>query len=106
MKAYIKRVLVAFDVFCNVVLGGNMDETISARAGRAKDNGWKWGIWLADLLNWIQPYHVQLAILHDKQRADRVISVEISAEKQTDFTMPPQTVINSTNDGGGGPLAS
>lgn len=90
MNAYVKRVLVAFDVFWNVVLGGNMDETISARAGRAKDAGKLWGIWLSGILNWIQPYHVQLAIEHDEERAKDVVTIELTAEKDKAFREPPK----------------
>lgn len=32
-QPYPLRALVAFDVFCNVILGGRPDETISARPG-------------------------------------------------------------------------
>lgn len=71
-KAYVKRVLVAFDMFWNVVLLGHPDETISTRAGRARDHGKLWGRILADVLDKLQPQHVELARVHDEQRAEVV----------------------------------
>jgi len=77
MKAYIINCLVAFDQFCNVVLGGNPDETISARCGRNGNYLSKAVRWV---LNAIQPGHCEAAIEHDEQRAAKVVTIEDHAE--------------------------
>lgn len=37
-KTYIKNVLVGIDQLCNAIIGGDPDETISARCWRHRDN--------------------------------------------------------------------
>lgn len=74
MKNYIWNVLIAFDHFCNAILLGNPDETISSRMGRSlakKDcpicN------FLCKLLNLIQKDHCIKAIANDHERAEEEI---------------------------------
>lgn len=76
MGAYFVRVAIAFDVFCNVILYGNQDETLSARAGRAARKGKLWGVILAGALNYLFPDHCAGASLHDKWRAAYVVYLE------------------------------
>lgn len=79
---YAFRVLVAFDQFANVVIGGSPDETISARSGRLQfQYPWTWGV-LARLLNTVQPGHTEGAIEHDEGRAEEVVLKEKDAEKE------------------------
>ena len=73
---YFGRVAIAFDVFCNVILDGNIDETLSARSGRAAAAGKLWGKVLAGTLNFFFPGHCAGAELHDKWRAEYVVWVE------------------------------
>jgi hypothetical protein len=73
---YLGRVAIAFDVFCNVLLNGAMDETLSARSGRAARAGKLWGKLLAGVLNYCFPGHCQGAIQHDKWRAEYVVWLE------------------------------
>lgn len=47
----------ALDEAANVGLNGAVNTTISARAGRASIRGRKWGCWLCDVLDWLQPGH-------------------------------------------------
>jgi hypothetical protein len=79
---YIKRCLVGFDQFANVVIGGTNDETISARAGRLRFlHPYTWGF-LAKALDIIQYQHVEGAITHDEQRAEEVVKEEKRAETE------------------------
>ena len=78
MGAYLTRVAIAFDVFCNVVLYGNQDETMSARAGRAAKVGKLWGKILAGTLNFLFPGHCAGAELHDSWRAQYIVQIEAS----------------------------
>jgi len=73
---YLCNVAIAFDVLCNVILGGKNDETLSARSGRAKDAGKLWGRLLAGTLNAIFPGHTKAAEIHDEQRAEIVDDLE------------------------------
>lgn len=41
---YPKRVLLAIDQLGNAIFGGNEDETISSRVGRAARAGKRWGL--------------------------------------------------------------
>lgn len=61
---YYIRVLLGFDQFINTLIGGEPDETISARAGRLRNRVcWKQLAWCLDK---IQPNHVEQAILHER----------------------------------------
>lgn len=73
---YFGRLAIAFDVFCNVILDGNMDETLSARSGRAASNGKLWGRILAWALNSCFPGHCAGAELHDRWRAEYIVWLE------------------------------
>lgn len=76
-EGYIHRVLVAFDIFCNVVFfRGQQDETISSHSARAALEGKLWGIWLSKALDWIQPDHGAKAIAGDVERAENVERIE------------------------------
>ena len=60
---YFIRVLLGLDQFGNTLIGGEPDETISARAGRLKSKfGWKQ---LACGLDYLQSKHVEEAIEHE-----------------------------------------
>ncbi|HVB35389.1 MAG TPA: hypothetical protein VNJ52_13595 [Patescibacteria group bacterium] len=76
-ESYPRRVLVAFDQFCNVLAGGDPDETISARAARWAARGKRGFIlWrlvaraLARWLDFIQPGHDVGARAGDLDRAE------------------------------------
>jgi hypothetical protein len=49
-------VLLTLDISVNVAARGKV-ETISSRAGRARDNGKAWGAGLCSILDTIQPGH-------------------------------------------------
>jgi hypothetical protein len=57
IRLYISNVLIGFDEFVNTLAGGAPGDTISGRAGRARNDGRKWGIVLCTVLDWIQPQH-------------------------------------------------
>lgn len=87
---YPMRLLVALDLFANVVCGGRFGETISSRVQRASDahhtwrTAWKWpGIVIAKLLlgglDWIQGRHGVLAEAGDLARAEMVVTFEQKA---------------------------
>lgn len=83
---YWYRVLVGLDCFANVITGGLVGETISARCGRwalvVQGHGTVWH-WLARfMVKWlgvIQPDHGQRAIVGTLTRAEQLIEVERAA---------------------------
>lgn len=78
--SYWQRCLVAFDVFCNVVLlKGQPDETISSHAGRAAALGKTWGIVLCKFLNLFQKNHGAIAQASDAGRAKNISRIEEEA---------------------------
>lgn len=87
---YWLRCLVGFDIFVNLLTGGNFDETISSRVQRASSahhswrDAWKWpGILIAKLLlgglDWIQRGHGVLAEAGDLARAQMLANTESAA---------------------------
>lgn len=75
-EGYFHRVLVALDIFANVVLNGIPDETISSRCSRAAFAGKWWGIVMCWFLNLFQANHGPKAQAGDIERAEKVIEVE------------------------------
>jgi hypothetical protein len=68
------RVLVVFDIFCNVCCRGQQDETLSSRGYRAALEGKLWGRILSYWLSLIQVQHGAKAAVGDLERAEaRVI---------------------------------
>lgn len=66
---YLRRVLVAFDMLCCVIFGGQSGDTISYTAAVAQLHGEKWGCVLCRILNLFQKNHCQDTIAaNDKQR--------------------------------------
>ncbi len=85
-EGYLHRVLVAFDQFWNVVLGGDPDETISSRAARWAMRGqggfWFWRIVARAMVAWldfIQPGHDLGARAGDLVRAQKVEQTEAAS---------------------------
>lgn len=75
-EIYPKRVLAAFDVFCNVVFfKGQQDETISTHSWRASLEGKLWGKAMIWWLNLMQPNHGQHAACGDLEKAAARVSV-------------------------------
>ena len=83
-EGYIHRVLVAFDIFCNVALWfGLPDETISSHTRRITDNPYEHSLLsrkIAEALNWfldeIQENHGARAQAGDLERSLLVVSAE------------------------------
>jgi hypothetical protein len=74
---YIIRVLLALDMFCNVVLfRGRLDETISTHSARAAVEGKCWGIWMSKFLNLFEKDHGAKASAGDLIRAESIVSTE------------------------------
>lgn len=48
---------IAYDRLANAATGGDVDETISSRANRARAEGRRWGCVLCCLLNRVDPDH-------------------------------------------------
>ena len=68
MRRYIWNLLIAVDQFFNAAFGGDPDETISSRLGKAHRNGtcnW-FQKRLCDLLDWIDPNHCIDSIEEDE----------------------------------------
>ncbi len=82
-NSYLMRLLIELDIFANVLTGGNLGETISARVGRDRHHH---GIERfpaelgANVLNAIQPGHTNGAVLHDLERAEYIEQVEKDAK--------------------------
>lgn len=77
MRAYIVRVLVAFDMLVNVIFGGLPDETISSRWQRGNQIGGGLVSRVGSIaLTWLQPHHGSEAMLHDRERAQAVVDTE------------------------------
>ena len=51
------NIALSFDQLFNCVTGGDMDETLSQRAARKRNEGVRWAKGLCDILNWIDPGH-------------------------------------------------
>lgn len=62
MKAYLWNFLVLLDEFGNTLTGGDPGETISSRAGKAMNEGRRWGCVLCRFLNLFQKNHCARAI--------------------------------------------
>lgn len=57
LKRYFWNILIAIDQFGNAVTGGDPDETISSRAGKAMREGKAWGCVLCRFLNLLENDH-------------------------------------------------
>ena len=70
MSALLRRwafnVLIGIDQLANAITGGDPDETISSRAGKARRQGRWWGCVLCRLLDRIDPRHCAEAIEEDE----------------------------------------
>lgn len=75
-ESWLHRDLVALDQFCNVLTGGEPDETISARSQRLADQGNKFGAFMVWWLDKIQAQHGQKAQAGDLARAERTEDTE------------------------------
>jgi hypothetical protein len=74
---YLRRCLIAFDIFCNVVFFfGDEDETISSHSARAATQGKRWGIVLSWFLDLFQRDHGAHAVAGDEARALDIEQVE------------------------------
>ena len=84
---YWRRVLIAFDQFCNVAFFcGLVDETISAHAGRSALKGKWWALWLCTALDYLESDHDVKAEAGDEERAEVVVKIE---EASPDLPTPP-----------------
>jgi hypothetical protein len=81
LRSYLSAVLIAFDLFCNVVICGRW-YTISSRAMLGKVRGNFWWSLLYRALNKIQPGHCEDALRGDIARSE---------ESLRDLRGPPVT---------------
>jgi len=69
---YCYNVCISYDQWVNSALGGDHDQTISARAGIARNEGSKWGTRFANFIDWLfsplEKNHCEKAILFDQKR--------------------------------------
>ena len=67
-ESYFVRILISIDQFFNTLTGGDEDETISSRMGKAVED--KKNCWLCQtlcsVLHWIDPNHCQKSIERDE----------------------------------------
>ena len=59
---WIWNVLIAFDRFANALFAGDPEETISSRAGKARNEDKVWGKALCPVLDWLDPDHCASSI--------------------------------------------
>jgi len=79
-EGYFRRVLIALDMFGNVLLFNGMPgETISAHAGRAAFEGHRWGLLLCKFLDLFEADHDIKAEAADLARAARIVQTEESS---------------------------
>lgn len=57
MYEYTKRILIAFSVLVNVILGGRSNQTFSARNYQRKYEGKRNLVWLIDAIFWFDREH-------------------------------------------------
>ena len=81
-EGYLHRVLVGVDQAANVLLGGNPDETISARSQRAAARGGWLGKFMCWWLGKLQANHGMKAEAGDFERASTVEKAESQALSQ------------------------
>jgi len=62
---YIWNILISIDQLANTILGGDVDETISSRAGK-RQHRQLWAKWLCWLLNKMDTNHCQKSIEEDE----------------------------------------
>jgi hypothetical protein len=92
----VHRDLVAVDIAANeILLRGQMDETISSHAARADESGKRWGRYLSKFLNLFQSDHGAKAQAGDLERAQNVTRIEASSgfernQAATDTTNQPK----------------
>ena len=63
---YARNLIVAVNQLVNTVLGGDPDETISSRSGKARAAGKRWGCVLCRVLDFIDKKHCADAISLDE----------------------------------------
>ena len=68
MKRWIWNILVSLDQFGNTLFGGDPDETISSRSGKAHRAGKRWGHVMCRFLSFFDPGHCEKAIEPDEGR--------------------------------------
>lgn len=76
---YVRRLLLGLDLFANVITGGKVGETISARSQRAADAGNWAGKGMTAFLHLFQKKHGELAEAGDLARAEAVEQTEEKA---------------------------
>jgi hypothetical protein len=72
-NTFTRIVALGFDMFCNVITGGQLDVTISSRSGIAQQQGKKLGKFMVWWLDKLQKDHCNIAIHNDIDRAKAVI---------------------------------
>jgi|SRR5580658_10268098 hypothetical protein len=75
-EGYPKRLLIALDIFMNVLTDGDPDETISSRSARAAEQGKTWGIEMSKFLDLFQKDHGAKAVAGDVARATDIQTIE------------------------------
>lgn len=78
-EGYLKRVLIGLDMFCNTLIGGKPDETMSSRWGRDAYKGDPGGEVASRLLDIFQTDHGAKAVAGDEARALNVEKTEESS---------------------------
>ena len=73
MKHFLLGISMALNQLVNALLGGDVDMSVSARAGYARNKGAKVGTAVCHVLDWLDPRdgdaaegnHCDIAVIHD-----------------------------------------
>lgn len=66
MKRYLYNLLIVLSQFCNTILGGDPDETMSSRIGKGARRGNKFYIFFSRFLDIFEKNHCKEAIEEDE----------------------------------------
>ncbi len=62
LRKWFWNILIAIDQLGNAIFAGDPQETISSRAGKARNEDKPWGNVLCPVLDWIDPNHCATSI--------------------------------------------
>lgn len=88
MRQYLLSALIALDRFVNALLGGSHDETISARAARARAQNAIWGCLLCKLLDRVDPGHCDASMATDRRDAQALLDAYLKAKDAEEARKP------------------
>jgi hypothetical protein len=77
LGAWALNQLIALDQAFNALLGGDPDETLSSRAGKAKKDNKRWGCVLCGFLDWFDDGHCEKSVEADEGKNAATVASKI-----------------------------